>query len=46
MLRSIYDDAETLKIPKERVRELLSEWKKEHFRMPADLRSLIEGVCE
>ena len=29
-----------------KVRELLSEWKKEHFRMPADLRSLIEGVCE
>ena len=46
MLRDIYDEAELMKIPKERVRGLLSEWKKEHFRMPADLRSLIEGVCE
>ena len=45
MLRNIYDEAKLLKIPK-KVKELLAEWRKEHFKMPADLRTLIEGVVE
>lgn len=46
MLEDIYSEAEQFRIPKKRIKELLAEWKKEHYMPPENLSGLIEGVCE
>ena len=46
MSETVYEEAKRIGIPRNKVKKLLREWKKEYLNPPRNLTGLIEGVCE